>query len=1270
MNTLQRISFLWLLLASLAAAVPNILIEGWDGVQWKNITDNDLNPNQQVTDFDDVDYNSFSNRIYRIRNTGNQNLTVSVNGNSASSTSSQFTFPGFPTGSFSVAPGSTNAHQFTIRYTPVTVARTSTIRIDSNSGNSGSAERIYTFAVKGAAREGIISVTYNPSSGNDVGIAENGSATASRGTDFGAVRVGGGSVSNATRTRSFYVRNSSSATDSLAFLATPTLTGAGASHFQIISLGTTRLNPGNNRNFQIRFDPSSPGIKNAVLTIRSNDVDDDPFRVNLRGEGTAFSEIRVQGRRVQTGATFSEIVDGDNSPRSADGTLFNNTDVGEFEDTLIRVHNDGDRTLTLSGHGITGGGAAAFQIFSVDGAVVAGESQDFTIRFRPGSTGTFNAVFTMNTNDTNESPFNFSLRGTGLAPEIAVEGRDTDGIYRDIADGGGNSPSNNNGTNFGNQDISGGAAQRSFRIRNTGNKSLKISSRRFIGDGDGEFSVSGLLSFGVRNVAAGATHTFTISYDPENLGTDNAIFEMTTDDPSEGIFTYDLRGIGIGFAEIRVEGKRQQVGTTYDEIFDNDTSSRPEDGTRFNNTEVGSSRDSIFKIHNDGDSTLTLSGFTMTGDTDAFAFLGLDGGVSEGKSEDFEIRFTPPSAGTFNATVIFRTNDPNEDPFNFVIRGSGLAPEITVRGRDTDNIFQVINDGGGNSPSTNNGTEFGNQDIAGGAAQRIFRITNSGNSDLKITSREFIGDGDKEYSVSNLLSLGSRTVKVGASHDFTISYNPENLGTDTVIFSMRTNDPNEDPFTFDLRGTGVGFPEIRVRGITGAGLPFDINDGDLLPDQDVTKFGNVSLGTEETRTFRVVNDGLASLTVSSIQSSDSSFSASGLSRFIPAGGSDDFTITYRPPGIVTDDRATITIRSDVQGINDPYTFAVTGNGIGPIIEVFGGIGNTRAISDGDSTPSVDDGTIFEGVDPASGSITKTFLIKNTGNRELNIQLASTFVGGQSGSFSFDRLYRGNPLVTIVPGGQQVFDIIFDPIQVGNNTTVVRLQTNAEDSTESYTFSVTGLGLEPGASPDIEVTGTGSRIIASGDSTPRLADGTSFGTVDETDSPITKTFTIHNRSVQSVLNISGVSVSIPGGRPARYTVGNLSDNDLAPGGSATFTVTLDPSLDLGGATGTVTISSDDPDTASYTFAVLSSIREVEEPTGRPIVKSLQKQNGDLVFVVEGSGTFKITTSTTLAGPWVDVPGQTGLTSGSIRLSDVLDQGNSAPRRFYRVELEGN
>jgi hypothetical protein len=395
------------------AMARDIRIQGRQSGVWNTISDNDLVPNQAVTDFGSVFGNETADRLYRIQNRGNTTLTVSVNGNSPSSSSSQFTFPGFPSSNFLVAPNSDR--EFTIRYRPVQTSRTATIRIDSNAPD---AEAVYTFAVKGEGRMGEPSVYYNPA-GTDR-IINDGDTTPSttQGTDFGSRPVG------SPLTRDFYIRNSSSAEDVLR-IRNPRLTGSGASSFQIIGLGTSNLSKGNNRNFEIRFNPTSAGTKTATFTFDNNDENEgggEPYEATysftLRGVGTAFPEVGVNGKRDQIGTTFDNINDSQSTRNSNDGTLFNNTSVGSERDTIIRITNSGNANLTIGSRTISGTGAANFVTagFPTNATIAPGASRECDLRFRPLSGGTHTATISFVTNDSNETPYNFVIRGLAEAP--------------------------------------------------------------------------------------------------------------------------------------------------------------------------------------------------------------------------------------------------------------------------------------------------------------------------------------------------------------------------------------------------------------------------------------------------------------------------------------------------------------------------------------------------------------------------------------------------------------------------------------------------------------------------------------------------------------------------------------------------------------------------------------------------------------------------------------------------------------------------------------
>lgn len=122
-----------------------------------------------------------------------------------------------------------------------------------------------------------------------------------------------------------------------------------------------------------------------------------------------------------------------------------------------------------------------------------------------------------------------------------------------------------------------------------------------------------------------------------------------------------------------------------------------------------------------------------------------------------------------------------------------------------------------------------------------------------------------------------------------------------------------------------------------------------------------------------------------------------------------------------------------------------------------------------------------------------------------------------------------------------------------------------------------------AIPDINVKGN-SVSIASGDTTPSTSDHTSFGSVDTASGTIVRTFTIENTISSGGPDLTISSITVSGGNSSEFTVGSLTPSGaISPGGSATFTVTFNPSS-AGTRSTTVNIANNDPDETPYTFKI--------------------------------------------------------------------------------------
>ncbi len=135
----------------------------------------------------------------------------------------------------------------------------------------------------------------------------------------------------------------------------------------------------------------------------------------------------------------------------------------------------------------------------------------------------------------------------------------------------------------------------------------------------------------------------------------------------------------------------------------------------------------------------------------------------------------------------------------------------------------------------------------------------------------------------------------------------------------------------------------------------------------------------------------------------------------------------------------------------------------PEIVVFG---NTVEIADEDATPSLGDHTDFGNAAVSSGTVTRTFVVRNSGSATLNLSLPPTISGANAAEFSV----LSNPAGSVSPGGATSFELIFTPVAVGARTARVALG-NTDADENPYDFAIQGTGtveLDFGDAPDVTV----------------------------------------------------------------------------------------------------------------------------------------------------------------------------------------------------------
>lgn len=523
-----------------------------------------------------------------------------------------------------------------------------------------------------------------------------------------------------------------------------------------------------------------------------------------------------------------------------------------------------------------------------------------------------------------ESAFSNELSFTvsASAPSIEVQGNGQDISDGDI------SPSSADHTDFGSADLSIGVVTRTFTIRNTGSAALSLSGSPRVsisGTHASDFTVSQMPA---SSIAAGASDTFQVRFDPAAVGTRTAEISISNNDAGANPFNFSIRGVGMATPVPEVD-----VAGNGNSIPDGDTSPRTADFTDFSNVSVnGSGITRTFTIRNTGTAGLTISGsprVTISGPNagDFAVTQQPSGSISAGGSSNFLIRFRPSATGTRSATISFANNDSNENPYNFSIRGQGIAPEISLRGNGA-----VISDGD-NSPRAADHTDFGTIEVGGSGLTRTYTIENTGSDVLRLTGSPRVTISGAEASDFTVVSQPGATVAAGGSATFQVLFAPSAAGIRNASLSIANDDANENPYNFSIRGEGVvNAPEIAV---TGNGA--DIADGDNSPSvADHTDFGSVATDAVVgvTRVFTVTNSGNAPLSfsgnprvvVAGTHAADFQVTAD-LPATLAAGASVNFSVQFKPTAEGA--RSALIGIANNDSDENPFNFNVGGQGQEP-----------------------------------------------------------------------------------------------------------------------------------------------------------------------------------------------------------------------------------------------------------------------------------------------------------------------------------------------------
>ena len=205
------------------------------------------------------------------------------------------------------------------------------------------------------------------------------------------------------------------------------------------------------------------------------------------------------------------------------------------------------------------------------------------------------------------------------------------------------------------------------------------------------------------------------------------------------------------------------------------------------NAEGTALQDTTFTITNAGTGVLALDTAPVSiegNDPDNFALSGQPGNLSlsGGDTTDFTVSFSASATRTYTADVRISSNDPDEETFSFTIQAT-IGPDIHVYRGSTE-----IDLSGG---SDELGTVY-----YGDTEDFTYTIRNLGTGTLELLGSPRVSVSGNGSTSIDLTQPASSSIASAGSVSFTLSVDPVNLGDLSPLFTIESNDADEDSATF------------------------------------------------------------------------------------------------------------------------------------------------------------------------------------------------------------------------------------------------------------------------------------------------------------------------------------------------------------------------------------------------------------------------------------------------------------------------------------------
>ena len=523
-----------------------------------------------------------------------------------------------------------------------------------------------------------------------------------------------------------------------------------------------------------------------------------------------------------------------------------------------------------------------------------------------------------------------------------------------------------------------------------------------------------------------------------------------------------------------------------------------------------------------------------------------------------------------------------------VASAAAQAAQISVTG---DGLSIAANA----APQTANGTNFGGATVVTGSVTETFTISNTGGTVLTLNTPTPItvtGSAGSGFVLASQPAIDS--LAPGASVTFQVFFLPTTTGAKTGTISIGSNDPVNPGFTFNISGTGIAAANGQI---AVSGNSFAIAPGGTPQLANDTNFGSATVGTGSvTETYTIKNTGLSTLTLTgatpvSVTGAAFSVSSQPASDSLAAGASTTFKIKFAPTAVGLQ-TGTVTIAS-----NDPqngtFTFNVQGTGLAastatPIIIDDSGTGFSLVGAWSTLKAGLNGGEHYAAAGAGSLQATYSFPGLAPGQYLVYATWSSFTPPSTPASNAPFTLYNGGQVVgsvlvnqQIAPSGATFSNTAFQLLGTVNLTSTlmrVTLNNNANGIVLADAIAIVKVTTAPVSTPQIAIS-YGAYGIAAMEAA-EATNGTNFGSAKANSGSVVRTFTITNAGLATLV-LAGTPVTVSG---AGFSlVAQPAVTSLAAGASVTFQVKFLPTA-VGVDSGSVTISSNDPQTPSFSFSI--------------------------------------------------------------------------------------